>query len=67
MQYSARYLQWVKWRSTRYPDAKPLTNSQHRFVEWALLEENAKMISMIGDMTTMFTHTREYLKNGNRV
>lgn len=66
-QFSPVYLQWVKWRNINHPNAQPITNSQHRFVEWALREENAKMIASIGDMYTMFSQVRQYLKDGNRV
>ncbi len=63
MSYSKEYLQWVAWMKANKPEILPITNAQHKFVEWALLPENAKFVAMIGDMGTMFRSVREYLKS----
>ena len=41
----------------------PLTNTQHHFAEWLLLEENRKKISQIGNISCIFESVRTYLKN----
>ena len=55
---SDEYLEWVK--QTNLP---PLTNTQHIFAEWLLEEDNAKMISKIGNLNDIFISVREHLKN----
>lgn len=60
---SKEYLEWVDWMKANKPDILPITNSQKRFVEWALKPENAKMILQIGDMGTMFLSVRAYLRD----
>lgn len=56
-QYSENYENWV-----RQANLKPLTNTQHEFAEWLLIEENAKMISQIGDLNPIFISIRKWLK-----
>lgn len=57
--FSEAYLELVK-----QANLPPLTNTQHKFAEWLLLEENAKVISQIGDLDTIFSSVRRWLKNG---
>jgi hypothetical protein len=57
--FSQDYLEWVK-----QANLPPLTNTQHKFAEWLLLEENAKVISQIGDLDTIFSSVRRWVKNG---
>lgn len=57
--FSQDYLEWV-----RQANLPPLTNTQHKFAELLLLEENAKVISQIGDLDTIFSSVRRYVKNG---
>lgn len=56
--FSQDYLDWVK-----QVNLPPLTNTQHKFAEWLLLEENAKVISQIGDLDTIFLSVRRFVKN----
>ena len=56
--FTEEYLSWIK-----QADLPPLTNTQHSFAEWLLLEENAKIISQIGSLDEIFTSIRKYLKN----
>lgn len=56
--FSPEYLEFVKKTGV-----KDLTNNQAAFAEWALKEENAKMISAIGGMEKMFVTVRKYLKD----
>ena len=57
--FSQDYLEWV-----RQANLPPLTNTQHKFAEWLLLEENAKVISQISDLDTIFCSVRKWVKNG---
>lgn len=56
--FSEAYLKWVK-----QANLPPLTNTQHRFAEWLLQEDNAKVISQIGDLDTIFLSVRRFVKN----
>jgi len=56
--FSKKYLKWVK--QAHLP---PLTNTQHKFAEWLLKEENAKVISQIGGLDEIFISVRRFLKN----
>lgn len=51
------YLDWV--RQAKLP---PLTGTQAEFAEWLLKEDNAKVISQIGDLGVVFESVRWYLK-----
>ena len=59
--FSQDYLKWVK-----QANLNPLTNTQYKFAEWLLLEENAKVISQIGDLDIIFISVRRYLKNNKK-
>lgn len=56
--FSEAYLEWVK-----QANFSPLTNTQHRFAEWLLQEDNAKVISQIGDLDKIFISVRRFVKN----
>lgn len=56
--FSEAYLEWVK-----QANLPPLTNTQHRFAEWLLQEDNTKVISQIGDLDTIFLSVRRFVKN----
>ena len=56
--FSQDYLEWVK-----QANLPPLTNTQHRFAEWLLLEDNVKIISQIGELDIVFASVRKWLKN----
>lgn len=51
------YSEWVNQAKLQ-----PLTNTQSKFAEWLLLEENAKIISQIGGLDEVFVSVRKYLK-----
>ena len=51
-----KYKGWVK-----QDNLPPLTNTQHNFAEWLLLNEN--QINQIGDLEIIFKSVRKYLKN----
>jgi len=55
--FSSQYLKWVA--QSNFP---PLTNTQHKFVEWLLLKENAKVITQIGNLDTIFVSVRKWAK-----
>ena len=44
----------------------PLTNTQHRFAEWLLLEENRKIIGQLGNLDDIFVAVRKYVKQNNK-
>ena len=56
--FSEDYLTWAK-----QANLPPLTNTQHRFAEWLLQEDNAQVISQIGDLDTIFLSVRRFVKN----
>lgn len=56
--YSERYLEWVK--QCKLP---LLTNTQRKFAEWLLQEENSKVIAQIGDLDSIFISVRKFIKN----
>jgi len=56
-EFSIRYLDYV---DKVKPD--PLTNTQHRFAEWLLTDEAVAMLSSIGDLNSIFTSVRRYIK-----
>jgi len=55
---SSKYLEWVKQAGL-----PPLTNTQKRFAEWLLLDENEKVIQQIGNLDVIFTSVRRFVKN----
>lgn len=55
--FSDLYLDWV-----RQSKVIGLTNTQYRFAEWLLEEDNAKQISQIGDLSCVFESVKWYLK-----
>jgi len=55
--FSKDYLEWVK-----QSNLPPLTNTQQQFAEWLLREDNAKVISQIGDLDTIFSSVRKFVK-----
>lgn len=55
--FSEKYKQWVK-----QANIEPLTNTQQKFAEWLLLEENSKQISQIGNLDIIFKSIRQFLK-----
>jgi hypothetical protein len=57
--FSEDYLKWVK-----QANLPPLTNTQHKFAEWLLEEGNSKVIAQIGDLDSVFTSVRRWVKNG---
>lgn len=58
--FSQDYLEWVK-----QANLPPLTNTQHKFAEWLLQEDNRKVISQIGGLDEIFISVREWVKNGS--
>jgi hypothetical protein len=61
---SNEYLEWVNKRKEEGSKILPLTNTQHRFVEWLLEEDQAKNISLIGNLNELFVSVRQHLKDG---
>ena len=66
---SKEYLEWInseRIEGKRVGDENffPLTNTQHRFAEWLLEHDNAKMIMQIGSLKDIFISVREHLKDG---
>jgi hypothetical protein len=57
--FSQDYLEWVK-----QANLPPLTNTQHKFAEWLLQEDNRKVISQIGGLDEIFISVRKWVKNG---
>ena len=55
--FSEKYKRWVK-----QANLEPLTNTQQKFAEWLLLEENSKQISQIGNLDIIFKSIRQFLK-----
>lgn len=55
--YSEEYLKWVK-----QANLPPLTNTQYRFAEWLLKEEQQEQMSKIGDLESIFKSIRKYVK-----
>ncbi len=58
--FSQDYLEWVK-----QANLPPLTNTQHKFAEWLLQEDNRKVISQIGGLDEIFISVRKWVKNGS--
>jgi len=56
--FSQDYLEWVK-----QANLPPLTNTQHKFAEWLLQEDNRKVISQIGGFDEIFISVRKWVKN----
>ena len=54
--FSEKYKEWVK-----QAELEPLTNTQQKFAEWLLLEENSKQIIQIGNLDIIFKSIRQYL------
>lgn len=57
--YSEEYLKWVQ--QAKLP---ALTNTQHRFAEWLLQEDNAKVLSQVGNLESIFESIRHYVRDG---
>lgn len=57
-QYSKEYLEWVN-----QANLPPLTNTQHRFAEWLLQKENAKVIGLMGGLNAIFISVRKFIKS----
>lgn len=55
--FSEKYKKWVK-----QANLEPLTNTQQKFAEWLLLDENSKQISQIGNLDIIFKSIRKFLK-----
>lgn len=55
--FSEKYKKWVE-----QANLEPLTNTQQKFAEWLLLEENSKQISQIGNLDIIFKSIRQFLK-----
>ena len=55
--FTSEYLEWVA-----QANLPSLTNTQHYFAEWLLMEDNAKIIRQIGDLDKIFISVRKYLK-----
>lgn len=53
--YTELYNEWVK-----QANLSPLTSKQHKFAEFLL--EHHKMIGLIGDMESVFTSVRKFIK-----
>lgn len=53
--FSDDYKKWVNWSKKTN-----LTNNQHKFAEFLL--KNEVMVNTLGDMQTIFTSIREWLK-----
>lgn len=60
--FSKEYLEWVKWNNGRQVKLPPLTNTQHQFTEWMLLDENKKEIRKIGGLDEVFISVRQFIK-----
>jgi hypothetical protein len=57
--FSEEYKKWVGQSGM-----KNLTNTQHRFAEWLLQDDIAKVIAQIGDLDAIFISVRQYIKRG---
>jgi len=55
--FTEKYKKWVE-----QANLEPLTNTQQKFAEWLLLEENSKQISQIGNLDIIFKSIRQFLK-----
>lgn len=55
--FTEKYKEWVK-----QANLEPLTNTQQKFAEWLLLDENSKQISQIGNLDIIFKSIRQFLK-----
>lgn len=53
-----KYAEWVQQAGL-----PPLTGTQAKFAEWLLIKDNAAIISQIGDLETIFSSVRKYLKD----
>jgi site-specific DNA-methyltransferase (adenine-specific) len=64
--FSKEFKKWLEYENEKSEKQKTkklsLTNTQHRFAEWLLLEENSKVISQIGNLNEIFFLVRTYLK-----
>ena len=61
---SKEYFEWVNKEKEKESNFLPLTNTQHRFIEWLLEYDNAKTIMQIGNLTDCFISVRQHLKDG---
>jgi len=57
------YREWIEWRIER--KEKPLTNTQAKFAAW-LCENAAEQIAVIGDLDSIFSSVRGFLKKTNK-
>jgi hypothetical protein len=60
--FSNEYLKWVKESKL-----ENLTNTQHRFAEWLLQDQNVNVIGQIGDLDTIFTDVRRFIRHGGNI
>jgi len=56
---SEKYLKWIK-----DTNQKSLTNTQSKFAEWLLEEDQIKKLMQMGDLNIVFTSIRDWLKKG---
>ena len=56
-EFSPRYLDYAK-----QSDLAPLTNTQRRFAEWLLTDEGVEILGGIGDLDSVYTSVRKYIK-----
>ena len=57
---SDQYMQWIKWMRDNEKSLIPLTNSQHRFVEFLL--ENDNITKQVGSFIHLFTDVRDFIR-----
>ena len=56
--FSNDYKEWVK-----QSELILLTNTQHKFAEWLLSDNNRDMMSQVGSLSKVFISVRKYLRN----
>jgi len=61
MTTNSDYIEWVK-----QANLPPLTNTQYKFAQWLLQEENRKVISQIGNLDDIFISVRSWVKKSKK-
>jgi len=51
------YMSWVQ-----QSNLPPLTNTQHTFAKWLLMEDSQKQIDKIGNLDVIFSSVRDWVK-----
>lgn len=52
----------IKYKE-KHKDFSGFTRTQYNFIMWLLEEENQKQITQIGDLDSLFSELRHFLKN----